>query len=182
MITISEFFRNKIILITGATGFLGQALVAKILTDLSDTQKIYLLIRSRTEPNGKVRSAQERLEQEFFTANVFTKLRGMHGGEFDQWIREKVVAVDGDLTYERLGLSDAWYQRLQNEVQLFISSAALVKFDPPIDEAAQFNAISTKDAVEFAKGCNDAIFVHVSTAYVCGNRPGKVAEALHPPF
>ena len=182
MTTIPEFFRNKIILITGATGFLGQALVAKILTDLPDIQKIYLLIRSRTEPNGKVRSAQERLEQEFFTANVFTKLRGMRGNQFDQWIREKVVAVDGDLTYERLGLSDAWYQRLQNEVQLFISSAALVKFDPPIDEAAQFNAISAKDAVEFAKGCNDAIFIHVSTAYVCGNRPGKVAEALHPPF
>ena len=181
MTTISDFFRNKTILITGGPGFLGRILVAKILTALPDIRKIYLLIRPRTESDGSICSAEERLE-EFFNLSVFEKLRGIHGARFDSWIREKVFAVEGDLTYERLGLSDDWYQALQNEVEVFINSAAFVKFDPPIDEAIQFNASAVKETVEFTKGCNDAILIHVSTAFVCGNRPGRVAEELHPPY
>ena len=181
MTTISDFFRDKTILITGGPGFLGQMLVAKILTALPDIRKIYLLIRPRTESNGSICSAEERLE-EFFSLSVFEKLRALRGPQFDSWIREKVFAVEGDLTYERLGLSDERYQTLQNEVQVFINSAAFVKFDPPIDEAIQFNAGSVKETVEFTKGCNDAILIHVSTAYVCGNRPRQVPEELHPPY
>ncbi len=182
MKTIPEFFRNKVILITGATGFLGKPLVAKILTNLSDVQKMYLLIRSRTESNGKVYSAEERLENEFFTSSVFAKLRASHGEQFDSWIHEKVYAVEGDLADEQLGMSPACYERLQREVQVFINAAALVKFDAPIDEAVQLNTFSAKHAVEFAKGCHDAVLIHVSTAYVCGNRTGKVAEELRPPY
>ncbi|MBI1929152.1 AMP-binding protein, partial [Candidatus Poribacteria bacterium] len=182
MKTIPEFFRNKVILITGATGFLGKPLVTKILTDLSDVQKMYLLIRSRTEPNGKVYSAEDRLENEFFTSSVFAKLRASHGEQFDSWIHEKVYAVEGDLADEQLGMSPACYERLQQEVQVFINAAALVKFDAPIDEAVQLNTFSAKHAVEFAKGCHDAVLIHVSTAYVCGSRTGKVAEELRPPY
>ena len=101
MNTIPEFFRDKVVLITGATGFLGKPLLAKILTDVPDINKICLLIRSRTEPNGKVRSAADRLEEEVFTSSVFAKLRRIHETEFDGWIREKVFAVDGDLAEER---------------------------------------------------------------------------------
>jgi long-chain acyl-CoA synthetase len=182
MNTIPEFFRDKVILITGATGFLGKPLVAKILTDLPDIKKIYLLIRSRTEPNGKVRTAADRLEEEIFTSSVFAKLRQIHGTGFDGWIREKVCAVDGDLAEERLGLSDSDYERLKSEVRIFINSGGLVKFDPSIDASLRSNTLGAKYAVEFAKRCNDAVLIHLSTAYVCGMRPGKVVEALHPPY
>ena len=47
MQTIREFFHGKVILIAGATGFLGQALVTKMLTALPDVKRIYLLIRSQ---------------------------------------------------------------------------------------------------------------------------------------
>lgn len=182
MNTIPEFFRDKVVLITGATGFLGKPLVAKILTDVPDINKICLLIRSRTEPNGKVRSAADRLEEEVFTSRVFAKLRQIHETEFDGWIREKVFAVDGDLAEERLGLSDGDYERLRSEVGIFINGGGLVKFDPAIDASLRSNTLGAKYAVEFAKSCNDAVLIHVSTAYVCGIRPGKVAEALHPPY
>ena len=182
MNTISDFFRNKTILITGATGFLGKPVVAKILTDLPDIKRIYLLVRSRTEPTGKVSSAADRLEEEFFTSSVFAKLRRIHGDGFDSWIREKVRAVDGDLTYEKLGMSDAYYEKLQREVQIFINSGGLVKFDPPIDMSLHSNVLGAKHAVEFVQGCNDAVLLHVSTAYVCGTTPGRFAEELHPPY
>ena len=182
MDTISEFFRNKTILITGATGFLGKPVVAKILADLPDIARIYLLVRSRTESNGKVSSAADRLEDEFFTSSVFERLRQVHGDGFDSWIREKVRAVDGDLTYERLGMSDACYEKLQGEVQIFINSGGLVKFDPPIDMSLHSNVLGAKHAVEFVQGCNDAVLLHVSTAYVCGTTPGRFSEELHPPY
>ncbi len=182
MNTIPEFFRDKVILITGATGFLGKPLVAKILTDIPDIHKIYLLIRARAEPNGNVYSAETRLQEEIFTSSVFTKLKGIHGSSFDEWIREKVSAVDGDLSLKRLGLSDSDYERLTSEVRVFINSGGLVKFDPAIDASLRSNTLGAKYAVEFAKSCNDAVLIHVSTAYVCGMRPGKVAEALHQPY
>lgn len=182
MQTIPEFFHSKVLLIAGATGFLGQALVAKILTALPDVKQVYLLIRSQTGANGERRSAADRLENEVFTSSAFAKLRHIHGEQFDKWVREKVCAVEGDMAYERLGLSDADYEMLQREVQIFINSGGLVKFDPPIDASLQSNVLGSKYAVELAKSCNDAVFVHVSTAYVCGARPGRVPEELHPPY
>ena len=182
MQTIREFFHGKVILIAGATGFLGQALVTKMLTALPDVKRIYLLIRSQTGANGEARTATDRLENDVFTSSAFAKLKQIHGERFDRWVREKVYAIEGDLAYERLGLSDADYETLQREVQVFINSGGLVKFDPPIDASLQSNVLGAKYAVELAKSCNDAILLHVSTAYVRGVRPGKVAEELHPPY
>ena len=182
MQTIREFFHGKVILIAGATGFLGQALVTKMLTALPDVKRIYLLIRSQTGANGEARTATDRLENDVFTSSAFAKLKQIHGERFDRWVREKVCAIEGDLAYERLGLSDADYETLQCEVQVFINSGGLVKFDPPIDASLQSNVLGAKYAVELAKSCNDAILLHVSTAYVRGVRPGKVPEELHPPY
>ena len=182
MQTIREFFHGKVILIAGATGFLGQALVTKMLTALPDVKRIYLLIRSQTGANGEARTATDRLENDVFTSSAFAKLKQIHGERFDRWVREKVCAVEGDMAYERLGLSDADYETLQREVQVFINSGGLVKFDPPIDASLQSNVLGAKYAVELAKSCNDAILLHVSTAYVRGVRPGKVPEELHPPY
>ena len=180
--SITDFFRGKVLLITGGTAFLGQPMVAKILTTLPDIQKIYLLIRSRTDTTGKHTSAQERLENELLTSDVFAALRRLHGDNFDAWAQEKLTAVEGDLTHEHLGFSDAEYQRLQNEVQVFINIAGLVDFDPPFDDSLWGNALAAKHVVNFARGCKDAVFLHVSTAYVCGDTPGRVPEELPLPY
>jgi fatty acyl-CoA reductase len=55
---ITEFYRNKSIFITGATGFLGKALVEKLLRSCYDLDKIYLLVRGK-----KGKSAMERLDE-----------------------------------------------------------------------------------------------------------------------
>ena len=118
--SITDFFRGKVLLITGGTAFLGQPLIAKILTALPDVEKIYLLIRSRTDASGKRTSAQERLENELLASDVFASLRRLHGENFSAWALQKLIAVEGELTDENLGFSDTDYQRLQNEVQVFI--------------------------------------------------------------
>ena len=180
--SITDFFRGKVLLITGGTAFLGQPMVAKILTALPDIQKIYLLIRRRTDTTGKHTSAQERLENELLTSDVFASLRRLHGENFDAWAQQKLTAVEGDLTDEHLGFSDTEYQRLQDEVQVFINIAGLVDFDPPFDDSLWGNALAAKHVVNFARGCQDAVFLHISTAYVCGDNPGRVLEELPPPY
>ncbi len=180
--SIADFFRGKVLLITGGTAFLGQPMVSKILTALPDVHKIYLLIRSRTDSNGKRTSAQERLENELLTSDVFASLRQLHGENFDDWAKQKLFAVEGELTHERLGLNDEEYRQLQNEVQIFINIAGVVQFDPPFDESLKGNALAAKHVVTFARGCQNAVFLHVSTAYVCGHAPGRVSEELPPPY
>lgn len=180
--SITEFFRGKVLLITGGTAFLGQPMVAKILTSLPDVKKIYLLIRKRVESNGKITTAQERLENELLTSDVFDVLRDTRGSEFETWAKEKVSAVEGDLTDAYLGFSDETYRRLQNEIDVFINIAGLVDFDPPFDASLKGNALAAKHAITFARGCSDIVFLHVSTAYVCGKEPKRVEEELHPPF
>ena len=182
IMSITDFFRGKVLLITGGTAFLGQPMLAKILTALPDVQKIYLLIRSRTDTTGKHVSAQERLENELLASDVFASLRRLHSENFDAWAQRKLTAVEGDLTHEHLGFSDAEYQRLQNEVQILINIAGLVDFDPPFDASLWGNALAAKHVVNFARGCQDVIFLHVSTAYVCGDKPGPVPEELPLPY
>ena len=182
IMSITDFFRGKVLLITGGTAFLGQPLIAKILTALPDVEKIYLLIRSRADASGKLTSAQERLENELLTSDVFASLRRLHGANFNAWALRKLIAVEGELTDENLGFSDTDYRQLQSEVQVFINVAGLVDFDPPFDDSLWGNALAAKHVVNFAKGCQDVVFLHVSTAYVCGNKPGHVPEELPLPY
>ena len=44
---IVNFYKNKVIFITGATGFLGKCLVEKLLRSCYDLKKIYVLVRHK---------------------------------------------------------------------------------------------------------------------------------------
>ena len=54
---VAEFFRDKSVFVTGGTGFLGIAVVEKLLRCCPDIKNIYLLIRPK-----KGKKAQERLQ------------------------------------------------------------------------------------------------------------------------
>jgi len=56
---IIGYFKDKTILVTGSTGFLGKILVEKILRVQPGVRRIYLLVRAPDEP-----SAQQRVQQD----------------------------------------------------------------------------------------------------------------------
>ena len=83
--------------------------------------------------------------------------------------------VRGDVSQERLGWDEASFDRIAREHDSLIHCAATVRFD--LDEAdyAAVNVGGTANALALAQaGSMD--FVHVSTAYVCGNREGAITE------
>jgi len=57
---ISEFYRDRSIFVTGATGFMGKVLVEKLLRSCPDIKTIYLLMRPK-----KGQDILHRLTQEF---------------------------------------------------------------------------------------------------------------------
>ncbi|GAB4229810.1 MAG: hypothetical protein Kow00109_01280 [Acidobacteriota bacterium] len=176
---IRDFLRDKVILITGATGFLGQPLVEKILWVAPDVRRIYVLIRPKFLFGGRQISPEQRLEKELFNSTAFERLRYRLGSEFDQFVRDKVRAIAGDLAQEQLGLSGEAAQRLRSEIDIVINSAAVVSFDAPLDEALEMNVRGAERVASFAASCAHARLLHISTAYVCGAAQGDVPEDLH---
>ncbi len=173
---ISEYYRDKTILITGTTGLLGKVLVEAILRVLPDVRRIYMLIRPRSDESGALRPVDRTMRAEIITSSAFDGLRNRHGSCFDQFIDQRIEAVAGDLAEPRLGMDGEVYRRLQREVDIIINSGALAVFDAPLDQAIQTNTLGPRRIIEFARGCHRQPFVaHVSTCYV-NPRPGPVFE------
>lgn len=47
MISIKEFYKNRDILITGGTGFVGKVLIEKILRSCNNVGRVFILLRSK---------------------------------------------------------------------------------------------------------------------------------------
>ena len=169
---------HKTILITGATGFLGQPLVEKILRIAPSVERLYLLIRPRAQLGGQTMTAEERLTKELFQSNVFDRLHRSYGEKSRAFLEEKLVAVSGDISQEGLGLDEALTSQLQSEVDIVINSAAAVSFDAPLNEALEVNVLSAGRIAEFASSCKKVVLVHVSTAYVNGGNSYSVPETV----
>ncbi|KAE8766976.1 alcohol-forming fatty acyl-coenzyme A reductase [Hordeum vulgare] len=171
---ITEYFRNKSVLITGATGFLGKILVEKILRVQPDVKRIYLPLRAADSA-----AAKQRVESEVFGKELFGLLREFHGAGFDAFVKEKVVALAGDVTCEGFGVCAETLQelRLNDELNVIINGAATTNFYERYDVALDVNVLAVKHMCDFARTCHNLeVLVHVSTAYVAGEKQGLVLE------
>src|SRR5580698_9345437 len=91
-LTAKRFF------ITGATGFLGTALVERILRCIPEAH-ITVLIRP-----GRRADAAARLAREVIKNDCFDRLRQEWGVGFADEVARRVTAVPGDVGQEGLGL------------------------------------------------------------------------------
>jgi fatty acyl-CoA reductase len=174
--SIAERLAGRTIFLTGATGFLGTALVETVLRTLPDT-RLVLLIR----PGRKV-SATERLAKDVFGNNCFDRLRAELGAEaFREMVARRVVAAAGDVGTDGLGLDDEGRALLASS-DVVVHSAATVSFDAMLDAAVEINLLGPTRvlrAYEAARADNPdpGHMVAVSTAYVAGSRKGEAPEA-----
>ena len=109
--------------VTGATGFIGRHLVERLL---ERDGTVYVLVRE---------GSKGRLEE----------LRSRWGADSD-----RVIAITGDLSQPRLGISDEDLGRLQGEVDHLFHLAAIYDMTADAESQKVANIEGTRHMVEFA--------------------------------
>ena len=167
---ISDALAGKRLAITGTTGFLGTALVERLLRCVPEVELVLPVRPGR-------RGVEQRIQREIIRNNVFDRLRDQLGNdEFDRLCQEQIVGVAGDVGIDGLGLDDAGRELIAG-CDIVIHSAAAVAFDNPLDTAVEVNLMGPVRLVQMLNEMGASPhFIAVSTCYVAGSRRGNAPE------
>jgi thioester reductase-like protein len=161
---------GRIVLLTGATGFVGKVVLEEIVRRREElgVERVLALVRASDPEHADARLRADVLTSKGFAAHA------------PGW-EKRVEAIAGDLVKPGLGLSGEARARIAREVTHVIHCAASVEFDLPLAEATAVNTTGALHALEVARACGRLeSLVSVSTAYVKAHpRPvaGNVARA-----
>ena len=134
VVSIAEGLDGKRIAVTGSTGFLGTALVERLLRSAPGCELVLLIRpgrRSDRDPAGQPGDLPQRRLRPPARAR---------GDEFQATLDRRVTAVAGDVGTDGLGLDDAGRAALA-DCDIVIHSAATVSFDSPLDAAVEVNLL-----------------------------------------
>ena len=167
---ISDALAGKRLAITGTTGFLGTALVERLLRCVPEVELVLLVRPGR-------RGVEQRIRREIIRNDVFDPLRDELGNdEFERLCQKQVIGVAGDVGIDGLGLDDAGRELIASS-DIVIHSAAAVAFDNPLDTAVEVNLMGPVRLVEMLNEMGASPhFIAVSTCYVAGSRRGNAPE------
>jgi alcohol-forming fatty acyl-CoA reductase len=168
---IPEALDGKRIAITGGTGFLGTALIERLMRSVPGCE-VVLLIRP-----GKRSTVTQRAKREIFRNDAFDRLRSDLGKEeFDAAVDRRVQVIAGDVGTDGLGLDEDGRAVLAS-CDIVVHSAATVAFDSPLDGAVEVNLLGpSRIALTLQDLGVTPHLVAVSTCYVAGNRRGAAPE------
>jgi thioester reductase-like protein len=137
--------------VTGATGFIGRNLVEQLL---EREGRIYVLVRE---------GSRGRLEE----------LRSRWDAPED-----RIVPVIGDLSQERLGLSDDQIEELRGEIDHFFHLAAIYDMTADAESQRVANVEGTRQAVRLAEALEAKRFHMVSSIAAAGLYKGTFTEDM----
>jgi nucleoside-diphosphate-sugar epimerase len=140
------------ILLTGATGFLGMEVLVRLLE--TTDEEVACLVRAPDRT-----AAEERLDG---VLRTLYRDPERHAG--------RLRALPGDLT-EPISAPGL-------RADVVCHCAASIAFDLPLEEARAVNVEGTRAMLDLAHDVQAGRFVHVSTAYVAGTRPGLFREDM----
>jgi alcohol-forming fatty acyl-CoA reductase len=157
---IAELLAGKHVLLTGVTGFVGEALLQRLLTEVPDV-RMSVLVRPKGAQSGSDRTAA------LLGKPIFADAVEAAGG-VEALMAARIGVVDGDL---------GDIPALPTDLDAVVHCAGDVSFDPPVDGAFATNVTGVRRLLDAIRSASpDAHYLHVSTAYVSGRRRGHIPE------
>jgi nucleoside-diphosphate-sugar epimerase len=151
--------KNKpLIVLTGATGFLGSHLMADMIT-----KGYNIIVFGRPAKNESLKDRIFRLLKWFGVDNMF----------------DQVTCIDTDLSQDNLGISTGEYSRLCSVVDSVIHCASDTSFsESKREKVMAANINNLKGILEFSKNAHVNFFHYISTTYVAGTGVTYCKETL----
>lgn len=166
---IADFYENSVVMVTGGTGFVGKALLEKLLRSCPGIKTIYVLMRPK-----RGLSVDQRYK-ELLKNQVFDRIRARWPDRLG-----KLYPITGDVSAPNLGVSPEQRELLGKVTTLF-HSAATVRFTEPLQAATILNVQGTASLLKLAEDMPKLkALVHVSTAYSNAPKP-YIEERVYPP-
>jgi long-chain acyl-CoA synthetase len=167
----TEIFKGKKIFFIGGTGFVGKVTLSMLLHNFPDIGKVYATVRARDAAESKI-----RFWTSIVTSPTFDPLREKYGDGFEDFIKSKVVPVNGDVGNEYLGLAEKDAKKIMRDTDIIINGAGNVTFNPPLESALRTNVVGSNNILKMARMMKKPRLVHVSTCFVAGKRSGPIWE------
>src|SRR5215471_9190967 len=167
----TEIFNGRKIFLIGGTGFVGKVTLSMLLHRFPNIGRVYVTVRARSQEESET-----RFWKNVISAKPFDPVRERYGAAFEDFIRDKVAIVGGDVAETNLGFSEDEAERIAKDVDVIINSAGNVTFNPTLETALRTNVVGTQNVIAFAKRMQRPALVHISTCFVAGNRSGPVWE------
>ncbi len=137
--------------VTGGTGFIGRALIKKLL-DRDGT--IYVLTREASL--GKLEDLRAELGA----------------------TKKQIISVTGDLSEPLLGVSPSQQKKLKGTIDHFFHLAAIYDLNADAESQEVANIQGTEAAVQLAKAINATCFHQISSIAAAGFYPGVFLENM----
>jgi alcohol-forming fatty acyl-CoA reductase len=176
-LSVRHALAGKNILLIGVTGFIGKVWLEHLLDNLPEVGKISLLIRRQRST-----TSEQRFEKMAEESPVFAPLAEKLGDGFEQFLRDHVEVIEGDVAQPGLGLAPEVRERLVRTLDLVVNSSGLTDFNPDLREALSSNVEAVTYLIEFVRETDHAAMMHLSTCYAVGARDGRVTEELIPDY
>ena len=148
--------------VTGATGFIGRYLVSNLL---KRSGTVYVLVRKDSQKK-------------------FDAIARSSG-----WDPKRVVAVPGDMTRPRCGLTPTQLRNLNGKIKHFFHLAAVYDLTASVEAQQAANIDGTRHALDLAAALKAPLFHHTSSIAAAGLYPGifredmfEEAEGLDDPY
>ncbi|GMR46956.1 hypothetical protein PMAYCL1PPCAC_17151 [Pristionchus mayeri] len=169
MPSVNSLFAGRTVFLTGGSGFVGKVVIEKMLRDVPDMEKIFILVRA-----AKGKSAQQRWA-EISHSVLFNNVRARC-----PWALDKVVPVEGDITIDDMGLSSENLKAVLEETSVVLHCAATVRFNDTLRSAIELNVKGVDRMISLCKRMTKLdCFLHCSTCYVNVDKQDEIEEKLY---
>ncbi|MFN2577559.1 MAG: AMP-binding protein [Pyrinomonadaceae bacterium] len=167
----TEILEGRKIFLIGGTGFLGKVTLSMLLHRFPGVGRVYVTVRARSKEESET-----RFWNNVISAPPFDPVRERYAGAFEDFVRDKVAIVGGDIAEPNLGFTEEEAEAIAKDIDVVINSAGNVTFNPTLESGLRTNVVGTQNVLAFTRRMNRPCLVHISTCFVAGNRSGAVWE------